>query len=278
MATKKKKTVRKNISKKKIKKAKRKISKPLKPRKKKPLHNKAKKIRKAKKVIRVSKKVRVSKPLKKKGKLKIKKLKKNLIKKKLLKKKKIIIKKKVVTAKKEKKKLKIKEVGLTPEEIKQVAEILSKPFIRHMLVDLGGENAIAIVRNFTTGVSDEDIAKKLGLKISDVRAALNRLHREGIVAYNRQKDSETGWYSYSWYLNKNKMEKWAVTQISKFENQCEAGTDYYVCPSCGSSAIFEFDEALDKNFRCEICNNALEFVDEKKREDLGLTLQLRKRL
>ena len=74
------------------------------------------------------------------------------------------------------------------------------------------------------------------------------------------------------------MEKWAVNQLSKFENQCEEGTDYYVCPSCGSSAIFEFDEALDKNFRCEICNNALEFVDEKKREDLGLTLQLRKRL
>lgn len=272
LANKKKKT-KKSV--KKSKKGKRKVKTPKKP----PLKPKKKKL-----VSKKSKKVRVKKPKAVKGKSRVKKkfLKKKMPAKKKApkikkpKKKSVIIKKKEVKTKKTKKKVKEIEVGLTPEEIRQVSEILSKPIIRHMLVDLGGENAIAIVRNFSTGASDEDIAKKLKLKISDVRAALNRLHSQGIVAYNRRKDSDTGWYSYSWYLNKGKMEKWAINQLSKFEGQCEEGTDYYVCPSCGGSAIFEFDEALDKNFRCEICNNALEFVDERKKEELGLTMHLRK--
>lgn len=256
---------KKKQAKKPVKKAGKKI-KPPKPGKKKPLHGK-----KSKKVIKVSRGANVLKKIKKRGiKAKLK------LKQKAVKSKVIISKKELKTKEKKTKKKEIEEIGLTPEEVQRVADILSKPIIRHRLVDLGGENAIAIVRNFTTGVSDEDIAKKLKLKISDVRAALNRLHSQGIVAYSRKKDSETGWYSYSWYLNKGKMERWAELQLSRFEGTCDAGIDYYVCPSCGSSAIFEFDEAFEKSFRCEICNSQLEFVDEKKREELGLTLQFKR--
>lgn len=193
-----------------------------------------------------------------------------------VKRKQIIIRKKEVKAK-VKKPEKKKIIELTPEEMKRISDILSKPLIRQLLVDLGGENAIAIVRNFDCGMSDEDIAKKLKLKISDVRAALNRLHSEGIVAYDRCKDSETGWYSYSWYLNKEKMERWASEQTLRFETDGSNGGEYYICPSCGGSTIFSFESAMEKNFRCEICNHSLEFIDEKKKEELGVALQLRKR-
>jgi len=265
LATKKKKT-RKTAQKKKT------GGKKPRPLKKKPKHPKMAK----KKVLR-GKKVKKLKMKKIKSKKKIK-LKKKIKKAPKVKKKEIIIKKKDITAKKRKKEVKRRIIALTPEEIERIAEILSKPVIRHMLVDLGGENAIAIVRNFETGMSDEDISKKLKLKISDVRAALNRLHSEGIVMYDRQKDSETGWYSYSWYLNREKMERWANRQLSRFEDNGDDGREYYICPSCGGSAVMPFETAIEKNFRCEICNHSLEFVDEKVREELGLTLQIRKRL
>lgn len=251
--------------------------KPLRPKKKKPLPSRARRMKK--KVVRRKKALKAKKIKKKlKAKMKKKALKKKISKKKVIKHKRaVVVKKKPAKTKKQKKPEK-KVVELTPEEIERISEILSRPIIRHMLVDLGGENAIAIVRNFNTGTSDEEIAKKLKLKISDVRAALNRLHSKGIVAYDRQKDSETGWYSYSWYLNREKMEKWATEQMYKFENPNNDGGEYYVCPSCGGSAILSFEDALDKNFRCEMCNHSLEFVDEKKREELGLSLQLKKRL
>ena len=232
---------------------------------------KAKSSGKSRKVLAM----KTRKPKKKVLRKKIKAIKK--IKKKTAVKKKVIIRKKNVTAKKKAEKKK-KIVELTPDELRRISKILSRPVIRHMLVNLGGENAIAIVKNFNTGMSDEEISANLKLKISDVRAALNRLHCKGIVAYNREKDSETGWYSYSWYLNREKMEKWADEQLSKFENPSDNGGEHYICPSCGGSVIIPFEDALEKNFRCEICNHALEYIDEKRKEELGIILRMEKGL
>lgn len=189
----------------------------------------------------------------------------------------ILVKKEINVRKKKKQKKKKEVIVLTAEEVAKVSDILSRPVVRQLLVDVGGENAIAIIKNFNTGMSDEDISKTLELKISDVRAALNRLHNEGIVAYNREKDSETGWYSYCWYLNMEKIEKWALESIKKIENPEENGGENYVCPSCGNSTVVSFETALDKGFRCEICNHSLEYLDEKRKERLGM-IQMRKGL
>ncbi|MBD3210943.1 hypothetical protein GF318_06210 [Candidatus Micrarchaeota archaeon] len=152
---------------------------------------------------------------------------------------------------------------------KQITAILSDASVRQMLIEIGGENAIAIVRNFYSDHSDEELAKKLKIKISDVRATLNKLHNEGLVNYLRERDSETGWYSYSWSLNHERIEKWADEQSSKINSLCsEEGEQYYFCPSCGMSTIIDFESASCWEFRCEQCNRFLEFIDEKKMSEL----------
>jgi len=170
---------------------------------------------------------------------------------------------------KEKKAIKaIKEIQKAPEidyslVTKRVIAILSDCHTRQMLIEIGGENALAIVRNFYGNQSDEELAKKLKIKISDVRATLNKLHNEGLVNYIREKDSETGWYSYSWSLNHERMERWATSQASRFSFGGESGTDYYFCPSCGTASITNFESAAGCEFRCERCNKLLEYIDEK---------------
>ena len=155
------------------------------------------------------------------------------------------------------------------EEMKTVLAILTDSYIRQMLIELGGENALSIVRSFYTESSDEELAKKLKIKISDVRATLNRLHNEGLVNYIRQKDSETGWYSYSWSLNHSRIKKWAVLQSDKFGNiNNGVSDDYYFCPSCGDATITTFESASNGDFRCERCNRLLEFLDDKKYTEL----------
>jgi len=173
---------------------------------------------------------------------------------------------------KTKKEKKLEEViVLSKEDMEKLAEILSRPFIRQLLVNLGGENAIAIIRNFERSSSDEDIAKKLKIKISDVRAALNKLHSEGLVMYNRYKDGETGWYSYSWYLNKEKMDRWAEEHTKRFEAEGQnTSEEFYVCPFCGVSTIVNFHDAFEKQFKCDICEKNLEFLDEDKMQKLGI--------
>lgn len=161
---------------------------------------------------------------------------------------------------------------LTEEQVKirqNISNILSDAAVRQTLIEIGGENALAIVRNFYDNHSDEELAKKLKIKISDVRATLNKLHNEGLVNYMREKDSETGWYSYSWSLNHERMEKWANTQTEKLNMiSDESGEQYYFCPSCGMSTVIDFESASNWDFRCERCNRLLEFIDEKRMNEL----------
>ncbi|VVC02734.1 Transcription factor E [Candidatus Bilamarchaeum dharawalense] len=152
------------------------------------------------------------------------------------------------------------------KKMQNVVKILSDAGVRQNLIEIGGENALAMVRSFYGNHSDEDLAKKLKIKISDVRATLNKLHNEGLVNYIREKDSETGWYSYSWSLNHDRIEKWATIQSSRIG--LNESSDYYFCPSCGASSIINFESASGVDFRCERCNRLLEFIDEKKLNEL----------
>jgi len=158
------------------------------------------------------------------------------------------------------------EVGPDPQDVAKITAILADSRVRQMLIELGGENALAIIRNFYGNHSDDELSKKLKLKISDVRATLNKLHNEGLVNYIREKDSETGWYSYSWSLNIPRMERWAGSQSLKIGDL--VGSQYYFCPTCGESSITNFDSAAEDDFRCERCNKLLDFIDEKKLNEL----------
>lgn len=154
-------------------------------------------------------------------------------------------------------------------EMRKTIAILSDAYVRQTLIEIGGENALAIIRNFYGNNSDEELAKKLKIKISDVRATLNKLHNEGLVNYIREKDSETGWYSYSWSLNHERMKRWATSQVDRLSILGNgSGEDHYFCPTCGAATITNFESAADGDFRCERCNRLLEFVDERRITEL----------
>lgn len=133
----------------------------------------------------------------------------------------------------------------------EVSRILSEAYTRHIIIEAAGEHALEIVRRFTNNSCDDDISKKLKIKISDVRAALNKLHSLGLVEYSRQKNSETGWFHYFWYLNVEKMNNWVNARIEEesHANDFKEG-EHYFCPRCGGASIYEFASATDLGFRC----------------------------
>jgi transcription initiation factor TFIIE subunit alpha len=245
--------------------------------------------------IKKSKKIKSITPKKAKAGIKKTKVSKVAVKSKakntiIAKKKTVVVGKKVISSKKTKgtqrpeKKAKMSKAAMAREakrvaeealKIKQqeeqkkmqrVVKILGDASIRQTLIEIGGENALSMVRSFYGNNSDEELAKKLKIKISDVRATLNKLHNEGLVNYIREKDSETGWYSYSWSLNHERIEKWANIQTSRVN--LEGDSEYYFCPSCGAASIINFESAATVEFRCERCNRLLEFIDEKKLNEL----------
>lgn len=151
----------------------------------------------------------------------------------------------------------------------ELLTLLGDAKVRQLLIDAGGEHTLEIVKAFSKELSDDDLAKKLKIKISDVRATLNKLHNIGVVQYNRYKDSETGWFSYFWSLNMEKTKGWVDEQMLKDSAPSDiSSSEYYFCPKCGTESVYEFAAASDYSFRCPLCNRALEFVDEDAAKDL----------
>jgi TFIIE alpha subunit len=87
--------------------------------------------------------------------------------------------------------------------------VLASAEARTQLIEMGGENTIDIIREFDRDMSDEELARKTGIKASDVRVVLNRLHSIGLFSYTRVRDRDSGWYSYIWRMSEGRLREFA---------------------------------------------------------------------
>jgi transcription initiation factor TFIIE subunit alpha len=141
-------------------------------------------------------------------------------------------------------------------------KILSDKFIQEFLVENFGENAVKVLKVMNGEMSDEEIAAKSKIKITEVRAILNKLSFMRLVEYSKTRDDNTGWYSYYWRpaLSRIKevMEKITEEKIRKLEEQLDDTKVYsFYCPKCSSENKLDFDLASAVNFKCPNCNNDL---------------------
>ncbi len=141
-------------------------------------------------------------------------------------------------------------------------EILKDPILRQTLIDLAGEHTLALIQEFTYDMSDEDLSRKLKVKVSEIRSTLNKLHNRGLVTYSRSKDAETGWYSYIWKFQENKMNALLEEVINITDDETEQ-TEHYFCSQCSSEEKIPFDEAMDLKFKCPICSMPLSYREKQ---------------
>lgn len=148
--------------------------------------------------------------------------------------------------------------------------LLANAAVRSCLIEAAGENTINVLREFTTELSDEELAKKAKMKVSDVRIVLNKLHSLGMAQYARSRDKDSGWYSYVWRLDEGK-EKEILMPVyqNKIEEKfigekCAEGGDKYFCVGCGVGSVVGFDVAMDRQFKCVNCGCDLNFFEKRK--------------
>lgn len=144
--------------------------------------------------------------------------------------------------------------------------VLSNADARQILIDMGGENTIDIIREFDRDMSDEELAKKTGIKASDVRVVLNRLHNQGLFSYTRVRDRDSGWYSYIWKMSEGKLkefgEKFSAPQQAEAVEAADG--EHYVCASCSPNRIVLFEDAVEAKFKCGNCGSSLEFFEKNR--------------
>ena len=148
------------------------------------------------------------------------------------------------------------------------AAVLADAAARQRLIDMGGENTINIIREFDKDMSDDELAKKTGIKPSEVRVVLNRLHSKGVFAYTRVRDRDSGWYSYIWKMDEGRLRDVGGALVVEEAVQAP-GKEGYRCTSCNPQKIMDFSDAVDARFRCGGCGSSLEFVDPRRKMDDG---------
>ncbi len=151
-------------------------------------------------------------------------------------------------------------------------KIVEYTLVQDFLKSVAGDYALELVdlcSRKRKSVTDEDIGKKIPLKITEIRTILNRLHYRGIACYQKTKNTKTGWYSYTWEIKNNRiaeliLEKQA-DELGKLEKEIEFQGSHDFFSTGKDMPEYPFEIAAEYGFKCPETGKNLEAVDNKKR-------------
>lgn len=146
------------------------------------------------------------------------------------------------------------------------------PIVQEFLRTVGGEFAVGLVKiceRKGSRVTDEEVAKKMRLKVTEVRTVLNRLHYRGIACYQKTKNKKTGWYSYTWSIKTSRVIELLLEEqkesIEKLE-QTQGFEKTYTYFGCKNRCVsVPFEVAAEYQFKCPECSQTMEAVNTEKR-------------
>jgi len=163
---------------------------------------------------------------------------------------------------------------------KTKSKIYNLDIVKDFLESIGGDYAVQVAEICSKKqkpLTDEDIGKKIPLKITEIRTILNRLHYRGIACYQKTKNSKTGWCSYTWEIKHGRIAELILERQSEEINKLEKDIDYegsHVFFSAGKNmAEYPFEIAAEYDFKCPETGKPLEAINIKKRVN-----SLRKRI
>jgi len=144
--------------------------------------------------------------------------------------------------------------------------LIDDPGLVELLKQIAGENGFTVAKAiFAEELTDDEIAKRTGIRLNLVRRILYDLYDSRVVSYRRVRDENSGWYIYYWkieperalgYVNSNRR-----LLIQKLEEQLERerSTTFFTCGDGCSKMTFE--EAAENDFKCLKCKGKLEVYD-----------------
>ena len=137
--------------------------------------------------------------------------------------------------------------------------------VKDFLDTVGGVDAIKLVKiceRKRKDFTDEIVSKQMNLKVTEVRAILNRLHYRGIACYQKSRNQKTGWYNYTWAIRRDRIaeliSEQQKEQLLKLEEKRNLEADYnlFDCNSCDERLPFEV--AAEYSFICPSCGGVMD--------------------
>jgi transcription initiation factor TFIIE subunit alpha len=145
-------------------------------------------------------------------------------------------------------------------------KFLEDPFLQELLYQVAGEQGTAVAKALLgKELTDEDLAKRVGIQINLVRRILYDLYDNRVVSYRRIRDEESGWYMYYWRLDPEraidhiKDNRRLLLQKLEEKLERERNTMYFAC-AAGDPKV-PFDAAVETDFKCLQCKGRLKPYD-----------------
>jgi transcription initiation factor TFIIE subunit alpha len=142
-------------------------------------------------------------------------------------------------------------------------ELLSDDVVQAYLAEVVGAEGMPVAMNpVEEEIVDEDLAEDLDLDPKIVRRTLFILYENDLASYRRDRDEESGWYTYLWSFEYDNIPGKLNDEMRKLRDglderiEYERKNEFYICDIDGIR--FEFEEAMDLSFNCPECGSPLE--------------------
>ena len=151
-------------------------------------------------------------------------------------------------------------------------ELLSDDVVQAYLAEVVGAEGMPVAMNpVKDEIVDEDLAEKLDLDPKIVRRTLFILYENDLASYRRDRDEESGWYTYLWSFEYDNIPDKLNDEMRKLREglderaEYERRNEFYICDIDGIR--FEFEEAMDLSFNCPECGSPLDPMDNQELVD-----------
>jgi len=159
-------------------------------------------------------------------------------------------------------------VQLMHEKVQKHSKKTKNDVFVSVVEELVGEDAVnvAMALSKRKEATDEEISQETGIRLNDVRKILYKLHNFNLATYRRIRDDSTGWFTYFWQINKErvydliKSRKKLVLEKLKERLEYEKSKMFFYCPNDGDTRL-TFEEAMESSFKCPKCGNVLQHFD-----------------
>jgi len=141
-------------------------------------------------------------------------------------------------------------------------KIQEDPVFKEILIRIAGEHGYEVASELVgIEMTDDELAKKTGMRVNLVRKILYDLYDNRVVAYRRIRDENSGWYIYYWRIEPERALEFYDSNkrllLHKLQErlQQERGPMFFTC-SDGCMKL-PFDEAAEIDFKCPKCKKQL---------------------
>ncbi len=153
---------------------------------------------------------------------------------------------------------------------------LKDELVRDFIENSYGKEAYSILLALDKGgKTDEQISKKVKLKVNEIRSYLNQLNYAGIIYYTKEKSPTSNWYTYTWFVKKERIGELIKERYKEDLEDLKKKLDYensYTFFKCVKGCTkLPFELAFEYDFKCPECGSEMKSYnnsrDKKKLEE-----------